>query len=123
MSNLSFEIDEKTGELAMCLGAMCVSVNRKAAAVVAKNMAYYAEHGSLNEPMRRYVIGWVSGVSKFWLTAYEGFKPSFDTPVFFETEEDARAVHKALFSGTEGPKVLEVTVAERDGRLVEIDDA
>ena len=42
-----------------------------------------------------------------------------EEPYFFETQEEAEAVRKAIFSGIEWLYVHEVDVIERDGRLIE----
>ena len=43
-----------------------------------------------------------------------------EEPSFFETQEEAEAVRKAIFSGIEWLYVHEVDVIERDGRLIEV---
>lgn len=112
-----------SGEL-VCRGTVR---NRKMAAEAAKVLQHYAETGKIEQPMKRWAIGWRDeGNSGYRLSAWDGFiepnKYDDKVPKYFTTRDQAQFVRDAMYSETDVSvvSVLEVTVVNRDGKLVEL---
>lgn len=113
-------------DLTISDGVYTFAFKQDEAAELAKALAYYSEHGKLNEPLKRWAIGWNRDSCMFRLHAWDGIiditKPHTQ-PLYFKSETEAHTVRNALYDQQEDPPaVMPVNVVERWSRLVEVDE-
>lgn len=124
--DLQFRVDDK-GRLNVGRRGLIeyIWLNRDEAAVAAKIAMHYAETGEIEQTMKRWAIGWRDeGNSGYRLSAWDGFiepnKHDDKVPKYFTTRDQAQFVRDAMYFPETDVSVLEVTLVERNGKLVEL---